>query len=62
MCEEGMQGITRRGFRVCDGCRGWIEKKQRDALREAKTIPEAVEILTPDSEFSPRTNKPDEEE
>ena len=42
--------------------RGWIEKKQQEALSRVKTVPEAVAILSPDSEFSPRTNKPDEEE
>jgi hypothetical protein len=39
-----------------------MNNKQREALSKAKTVPEAVEILSPDSEFSPRTNKTDEEE
>ena len=46
----------RRGFRVCESCRGWLEVKQREALREAKSIKEAVAILEPDSEYSDRTN------
>ena len=33
-----------------------MEIKQREALREAKTIKEAVAILEPDSEYSERTN------
>lgn len=60
--KKGCTETPRKGFRVCDGCRGWIEKKQREALSRVKTVPEAVEILSPDSEFSPRTNKSDEEE
>jgi len=54
--KKGCEQTPRKGFRVCESCKGWMEIKQREALRDAKTIKEAVAILEPDSEYSDRTN------
>ena len=60
--KRGCIKTPRRGFRACDEHRAGLRQKQNIALAKAKTIPEAVAILEPDSEFSERTKDDGEEE